>query len=200
MFKFSPDGELTEDNVLRDLGQDLIDGNNHDIAINIQPVGATVVVDSFSCGLQCIGAIPSADVTFDGPLTFGGGVDASSALSSLTESSTSFIGCMETVIVNGDPLSYSDILSRQEVALGCNRTECLADSCLNGGLCRDLWFTTMCDCPFGFSGPRCGLLNLAHCPGDSFVVFSDFSQSVSLEWSTAAEQGTIATLVQVGCS
>ena len=184
---------------VRNLGNNLTDGESHRIAINILSERAIVVVDTFSCGAQCIGDISLAmNTTLSEPLTFGGGVNTSS-LPHFVESTSSFVGCMEAIVVNSNTLLYGDITDRNGVAPGCSRTDCTDQSCLNGGTCHNLLFTTSCDCPLSYSGPRCEALSLAHFPGQSFIVFPNLQPLtlLSLEWSTAAEHGTIATLVEV---
>ena len=198
-FTYAPDGQLTEESVVRGIGVNLIDGNNHNVAINIQSEGAVIIVDSFACGVACFGNIPLfTDITLGEPFTFGGGVNMTSLLSVFIESSSSFVGCMEAIVINGNTLQYGDILSQEGVTPGCNRTDCNPESCLNGGTCQDLWFATTCDCLSGYSGPRCEVLSQAYFPGGSFAVISNLlSLLLSLEWSTAAQQGTVATLVEV---
>ena len=183
-----------ENNIRRNLGVDLTDGNNHVVSINIMSFGAIVVVDTLSFGHINL----EMNITLGEPLTFGGAENITSSLFPFVESTSSFVGCMEAIVVNANTLSYGAILDREGVAPGCNRTDCTADSCINGGTCQDLWFATTCDCLFGYSGSRCEVLSLAHFPGDSFTLFpSLLPLSLSLEWSTAAEQGSIATLIEV---
>ena len=201
-FTYTPplDGGLppAEENVIRNLGNGVTDGESHRISINILSDTAIIIVDQLSCGLQCIGNIfLSMDTTLSEPLTFGGGVNTSSLLQ-VVESTSSFVGCMEAIVVNSNTLLYGDIIDKNGVTPGCNRSDCTNEFCFNGGTCRDHLFTTSCYCSFGYSGPRCEVLSLAHFPGQSFAVFPNLQpMTLSLEWSTAAEQGTIATLVEV---
>ena len=187
-----------DENVIRNLGNSLTDGESHRVSINIQSDTAIIIVDQLLCGSQCIGDIFLAmDTTLSEPLMFGGGVNRSSLLQ-VAESTSSFVGCMEAIVVNSNTLLYGDIIDRNGVTPGCNRSDCTDELCFNGGTCRDHLFTTSCDCPFSYSAPRCEILSVAHFPGQSFTVFPNLqSMTLSLEWSTAAEQGTIATLVEV---
>lgn len=197
VFTYTPNGDITESSTLRNLGENLSDGNFHDVSINIQSEGAIIIIDSLACGTQCLGTLVlSSELPPVHLLFFGGDINASLPLTALAVSSSSFIGCMEAVVINSEILQYTQ--RRQDVSLGCNHIECTEQSCLNGGTCQDLWFSTACHCPSSYVGPDCNQLNQAHFLSSSFVVFSDLNlHNLSLEFSAAEKQGTVVSLLRV---
>uniref|UniRef100_A0A8C3PPM1 Uncharacterized protein n=1 Tax=Calidris pygmaea TaxID=425635 RepID=A0A8C3PPM1_9CHAR len=75
-----------------------------------------------------------------------------------TQSQQGFVGCLEDVQVDAEPLLPVDLPMDESspVKMGCDRTEwCLSQPCFHGGLCVDLWATFRCDCSRPYGGPAC---------------------------------------------
>lgn len=95
------------------------------------------------------------------PVTYLGGTipHLSSYLRHLTHAPSSFVGCMQDVVINGkwvfpqEPTDYTSIVS---VEAGCPRaTQCDPNPCYSNGLCMDLWHTFSCTCQRPHLGPTC---------------------------------------------
>ncbi|XP_017848207.1 protein crumbs isoform X3 [Drosophila busckii] len=100
------------------------------------------------------------------PLTYLGGTipNLKSYLRHLTHQPSSFVGCMQDVVVNGQWIfpdahnnNYTDAdTTLNYVQSGCPRTEqCKPNPCRSNGECTDLWHTFACHCPRPFFGHNC---------------------------------------------
>ncbi|XP_068155556.1 protein crumbs isoform X3 [Drosophila tropicalis] len=100
------------------------------------------------------------------PLTYLGGTipNLKSYLRHLTHQPSSFVGCMQDVVVNGMvifPDEHIDNDTESDTKLsyvqsGCPRTEqCKPNPCHSNGECTDLWHTFRCVCPRPFFGHTC---------------------------------------------
>uniref|UniRef100_A0A6B2E8N3 Putative cadherin egf lag seven-pass g-type receptor n=1 Tax=Phlebotomus kandelakii TaxID=1109342 RepID=A0A6B2E8N3_9DIPT len=83
-----------------------------------------------------------------------------SYLRHLTHTPSSFVGCMEDVVINGQwvfPFDPDNKTMRLvNVEQGCPRTEqCNPNPCNSNGLCSDLWHTFSCSCTRPHLGPTC---------------------------------------------
>ncbi|KAL7730858.1 hypothetical protein ACLKA6_003615 [Drosophila palustris] len=97
------------------------------------------------------------------PLTYLGGTipNLKSYLRHLTHQPSSFVGCMQDVVVNGkwifpDEQDTDENTTLSYVQSGCPRTEqCKPNPCHSNGECTDLWHTFACHCPRPFFGHTC---------------------------------------------
>ncbi|XP_030376578.1 protein crumbs isoform X3 [Scaptodrosophila lebanonensis] len=100
------------------------------------------------------------------PLTYLGGTipNLKSYLRHLTHQPSSFVGCMQDVVVNGrwifpDEQNENDTNADTKLSYvqsGCPRTEqCKPNPCHSNGECTDLWHTFACHCPRPFFGHTC---------------------------------------------
>ncbi|XP_034117691.1 protein crumbs isoform X5 [Drosophila albomicans] len=97
------------------------------------------------------------------PLTYLGGTipNLKSYLRHLTHQPSSFVGCMQDVVVNGkwifpDEQDTDENTKLSYVQSGCPRTEqCKPNPCHSNGECTDLWHTFACHCPRPFFGHTC---------------------------------------------
>ena len=60
-----------------------------------------------------------------------------------------FRGCLRNVMINGEPLDFSDPLTASGLSEGCG---CEQNICKNGGVC---YGTGLCDCGPEFTGEDC---------------------------------------------
>ncbi|XP_036382029.1 protein crumbs homolog 2-like [Megalops cyprinoides] len=75
-----------------------------------------------------------------------------------TDSGRWFLGCMEDLLVDSQPVLPQRLTPPQApgLELGCRKTEwCLPDPCSTRGLCVDLWNSFRCDCHRPFHGTNC---------------------------------------------
>lgn len=95
------------------------------------------------------------------PMTHLGGTipNLKSYLRHLTHSPTSFVGCMEDVVINGqwifptEPSLHTTLL---KVGTGCPRTpQCDPNPCHSNGKCTDLWHRFSCTCQRPHLGSTC---------------------------------------------
>ena len=87
---------------------------------------------------------------------FVGGVPL--ALHNNTVSMRGFLGCMEDLLVDSQPILPQNLLSDLglDVEIGCNKTDwCQEDPCSLQGHCVDLWMDYRCDCQRPFYGNVC---------------------------------------------
>lgn len=96
------------------------------------------------------------------PITYLGGTipNLSSYLRHLTHTPSSFVGCMEDVVINGQwvfPLETNNTyISLVDVPQGCPRTpQCDPNPCNSNGECTDLWYTFSCTCQRPHLGKTC---------------------------------------------
>lgn len=96
------------------------------------------------------------------PVTNLGGTipNLNSYLRHLTRSPSSFVGCMEDVVINGEwifPLeTNNNYITLNDVPQGCPRTpQCDPNPCNSNGQCTDLWQTFSCTCQRPFLGKTC---------------------------------------------
>lgn len=96
------------------------------------------------------------------PVTNLGGTirNLNSYLHHLGHTPSSFVGCMEDVVINGQwvfPLETSNgSVSLQDVPQGCPRTpQCDPNPCNSNGQCTDLWHTFSCTCQRPHLGKTC---------------------------------------------
>ncbi|KAI5707881.1 hypothetical protein M8J77_011733 [Diaphorina citri] len=92
------------------------------------------------------------------PTTFVGG--AISSLIHLAHVGSSFVGCIENVVINGQWVLPEDQPSPDSlyhnVTVGCPRTnQCSPNPCHSGGHCTDLWRDFSCSCVRPFLGHTC---------------------------------------------
>lgn len=95
------------------------------------------------------------------PVTYLGGTipHLSSYLRHLTHAPSSFVGCMQDVVINGQWIFPHEINANQSlvnVESGCPRTEqCNPNPCHSNGQCIDLWHTFSCACQRPHLGHTC---------------------------------------------
>ncbi|NXN25320.1 CRUM1 protein, partial [Nycticryphes semicollaris] len=101
-----------------------------------------------------------------------------------TQSQQGFVGCLEDVYVDAEPVLPVDLPLDEPspVKRGCDRTEwCLSQPCFHGGLCVDLWATFRCDCSRPYGGPACSYEHPAATFGlENSTSFASFTLSESL--------------------
>ncbi|NXJ65360.1 CRUM1 protein, partial [Rostratula benghalensis] len=101
-----------------------------------------------------------------------------------TQSQQGFVGCLEDVHVDAEPVLPVDLPMDEPspVKRGCDRTEwCLSQPCFHGGLCVDLWTTFRCDCSRPYGGPACSYERPAATFGlENSTSFASFTLSESL--------------------
>lgn len=81
-----------------------------------------------------------------------------SEYSRLTHGPSSFIGCAEDVIINGEWVlpQNTSWMSLVDVEIGCSRTpQCEPNPCHSGGRCTDKWRTFNCTCERPYLGHTC---------------------------------------------
>lgn len=85
---------------------------------------------------------------------FIGGVLDKKDVSSKSEITHSFSGCIQKVIINGRSLMFVD-----EALSGINVVDCphpcTSEPCHQAGQCEPLLDIYTCHCPLGFNGPKC---------------------------------------------
>lgn len=95
------------------------------------------------------------------PVTYLGGTipNLSSYLRHLPHKPSSFVGCMEDVIINGHwvlPDEKNEYIEFVKMETGCPRTpQCEPNPCNSNGQCSDLWHTFSCDCQRPHLGHTC---------------------------------------------
>lgn len=95
------------------------------------------------------------------PVTYLGGTipHLSSYLRHLTHAPSSFVGCMQDVVINGQWIFPHEINANQtliNIQAGCPRQEqCTPNPCHSNGQCIDLWHTFSCACPRPHLGHTC---------------------------------------------
>jgi protein crumbs len=95
------------------------------------------------------------------PVTYLGGKipNLGSYLRHLPHTPTSFVGCMEDVVINGKwvlPDEENSDIPLEKVEIGCPRKEqCTPNPCNSHGHCSDLWHTFKCTCERPFLGKTC---------------------------------------------
>ncbi|XP_055375058.1 protein crumbs isoform X2 [Condylostylus longicornis] len=95
------------------------------------------------------------------PVTYLGGTipNLSSYLRHLTHHPTSFVGCMQDVIINGKwifPKEHINETYLTNINSGCPRTEqCKPNPCYSNGQCKDLWYKFECTCQRPHLGHTC---------------------------------------------
>ncbi|XP_056361423.1 protein crumbs homolog 2 isoform X2 [Oenanthe melanoleuca] len=101
-----------------------------------------------------------------------------------TQSQQGFVGCLQDVQVDAEAVLPADLplAGPSPARPGCERTEwCLAQPCLHGGLCVDLWASFSCDCPRPYGGPACSYEHPAATFGlENSTSFASFTLSDSL--------------------
>ncbi|XP_068079104.1 protein crumbs homolog 2b isoform X1 [Danio rerio] len=74
----------------------------------------------------------------------------------LTLSRTGFVGCLEDLVVDSEPVLPQSLVPLQEVQMGCERTEwCRVNPCSDHGRCVDLWSNYTCVCHRPYYGEHC---------------------------------------------
>ncbi|XP_037922140.1 protein crumbs isoform X2 [Hermetia illucens] len=95
------------------------------------------------------------------PDTYLGGTipNLSSYLRHLTHNPSSFVGCMQDVVINGQwvfPNETVEPVKLVNVETECPREEqCKKDPCNSNGECKDLWYTFSCTCHRPHLGRTC---------------------------------------------
>lgn len=95
------------------------------------------------------------------PTTYLGGTipNLSSYLRHLTHQPSSFVGCMQDVVINGKwvfPTESNEHTTLVNVQSGCPRVEqCNPNPCHSNGECKDLWHTFSCTCQRPHLGHTC---------------------------------------------
>ncbi|XP_037806367.1 protein crumbs isoform X1 [Lucilia sericata] len=97
------------------------------------------------------------------PLTYLGGTipNLKSYLRHLTHRPSSFVGCMQDIVVNGkwifpEEQGLDDNTNLTHIQSGCLRTEqCNPNPCNSNGKCTDLWHTFSCTCQRPHFGYTC---------------------------------------------
>ncbi|XP_020782374.1 protein crumbs homolog 2a [Boleophthalmus pectinirostris] len=83
-----------------------------------------------------------------------GGVPAE--LLDITVAKTSFIGCMEDLMIDSKAILPQSLPDNQEVELGCSKTTwCEPDPCSSHGQCVDMWTSYYCECHRPYYGDSC---------------------------------------------
>lgn len=112
---------------------------------------------------QTIYPINSAEQTnsTNFPITYLGGKipNLEFYLKHLPHKPTSFVGCMEDVVINGIWVMPNEVIpdvKLEKVEEGCPRKEqCRPNPCNSNGHCEDLWHTFKCTCERPFLGKTC---------------------------------------------
>lgn len=92
-----------------------------------------------------------------------GGIDGVTDISSVADTSSSFRGCIDQLIINNEPI---DLISDAEMGYGisqCNTSHCQPNPCMNGGSCQEGGSNFFCNCQFFFTGPLCGTSTINPC-------------------------------------
>ena len=92
-----------------------------------------------------------------------GGINDITDISSVTDTSSGFRGCIDQLTINGEPI---DLISDAEMGYGvrqCNTSLCQPNLCMNGGRCQDGGSNFFCDCQFPFTGPLCTTSTINPC-------------------------------------
>ncbi len=123
-------------------------------------------------------------MNFNGKPLYVGGVDSMSHARERPGQivADDFVGCIESVVINGRSVNLSEPASSRGVTDTCNRRAdvCSAenDPCSpgggggGGGLCLDRWDRAACRCDNGLSGPDCGdVFRPVSVSGSGFVNF-----------------------------
>lgn len=83
-----------------------------------------------------------------------GGASEEMLLNSRSEAN--FIGCMEDLKIDAQPILLQSFQEKEVQNHGCPKTEwCKPDPCYGNGHCVDLWTNYRCDCQRPFYGERC---------------------------------------------
>ncbi|XP_055602052.1 protein crumbs isoform X2 [Uranotaenia lowii] len=96
------------------------------------------------------------------PITYLGGTTPTLAqpyLKHIARAVSSFIGCMEDVVINGQwvlPGQEQEFTKLHNIDIGCPRTpQCEPNPCNSNGHCTDLWRTFSCSCQRPHLGHTC---------------------------------------------
>ncbi|XP_061505186.1 protein crumbs isoform X1 [Anopheles gambiae] len=96
------------------------------------------------------------------PITYLGGTIPSLAqpyLKHIARAVSSFVGCMEDVVINGQwvlPGQEQEFTTLHNIDTGCPRTpQCEPNPCHSNGHCTDLWHTFSCSCQRPHLGHTC---------------------------------------------
>ncbi|XP_021706793.1 protein crumbs isoform X1 [Aedes aegypti] len=96
------------------------------------------------------------------PITYLGGTTPTLAqpyLKHIARAVSSFVGCMEDVVINGQwvlPGREQEFTTLHNIDTGCPRTpQCEPNPCNSNGLCTDLWHTFSCSCQRPHLGHTC---------------------------------------------
>lgn len=141
------------------------DGSWHRVEVRLQVMSIDLNILDEDCPRLTIDACRATqDMTgsmeFDNnPLTFGGVSDISEITSRpLQVSAADFVGCMNSIYVNGERLSVGNALGYSNLVEGCSREEggtCEETSCPQGTTCVDEWWSSWCDCDPQVVGSPC---------------------------------------------
>ncbi|XP_065104358.1 protein crumbs homolog 2b isoform X1 [Paramisgurnus dabryanus] len=73
-----------------------------------------------------------------------------------TLSGTGFVGCLEDLLMDSQPVLPHNFETELDVQVGCERTEwCHPDPCSDRGRCVDLWSNYTCECRRPYYGHNC---------------------------------------------
>ncbi|XP_058822822.1 protein crumbs isoform X2 [Topomyia yanbarensis] len=96
------------------------------------------------------------------PITYLGGTTPTLAqpyLKHIARAVSSFVGCMEDVVINGQwvlPGQEQEFTTLHNIDTGCPRTpQCEPNPCNSNGHCTDLWHTFSCSCQRPHLGHTC---------------------------------------------
>ncbi|XP_055854363.1 protein crumbs isoform X1 [Episyrphus balteatus] len=144
------------------IGSKLNDSNWHKVFVAIN-TSHLVLSANDEQAIYPIGSYESANGSQPYfPLTYLGGTipNLKSYLRHLTHRPTSFVGCMQDIVINGKWIfpdeKPDDNTSLVKIQSGCPRSEqCKPNPCHSNGECKDLWHTFSCGCQRPHLGHTC---------------------------------------------
>lgn len=121
-----------------------------------------------------------------GPLQIGG---LPNIPSSFQVKNKDFVGCISDLYIDHKFIDLNSYVTDNGTIAGCpeKRSACNSAPCYNGGLCKDLWGTYLCECPEGYTGKHC---NESTSPpwrfsGDGVLSFNPLLRPIQLPWLNA---------------
>ena len=190
-------------------GDDVSNGEYHSVLVEVSTSGSILLyldcTTDDNCSSYEATVPPSVDFSTTAPFYIGGVEPTSRESSYHLTSTTSFVGSISNLLINGELLSLlpdgsSTTLRSRNVVVGYQRVnQCEDQPCMNGAQCVDLWFDYRCECLPGYSGRLCDFLFLANFDSNSYL-YVEYAMSVvslSLQFSTLNEDGILLSTENV---